>query len=545
MDEQREAATRTSEQRTAELQQMVSQAEACLHVVQQAEAAAAQDRLRADEAEAAMQLRLPVGHAASRSLVQKLLGDVQSVLLRSSFAVWRQALFQAALPPLTSQLQEAMHSLERAKTSDWELRQRLARQRECAARRWSCALSRSSVKAMLLAWRFTLCGGPLAVAALSQERLLSSAAHVHAGQAWLRAALGAWRSYCAWQQQAESPHRPSEKPQVQEAAAEASPTSLRRLLFCAWRWLAGRRHRLHVKHVLRSQASWRDIAVLLVAVATWRQCAQRSGLLRWSSTAKSSALLRIVVGTWRLAAFELRTVPGSGASTPQHTSRRPSTTSQPQVSRSDLESAWVVEPPAAPLVVSEQRPELQRKLQVQHNALQQRHNRQDSQDTQGFETPLRGTQPGTPLRGTGAGKAPLHEQLRQLRLEQQRQAAAPSPERQRQSHPEQLRKAKAPATSKERSSSAGISSARRSNSTPRVAGAASTPGKRRQVPPSDVCFASTAGHHLGERCRNAARYSAREPQKQPVAHSHVNLQDLRACHTPVRTGQRSRTVWDH
>lgn len=74
----------------------------------------------------------------------------------------------------------------------------------------------------------------------------------------------------------------------------------------AWKLSHHQLLRSRAKALSRSQAAWHEAALRLNAFSAWRQNARDIGLLRWRSSAQELALLRAAVGSWRLAAFEVR-----------------------------------------------------------------------------------------------------------------------------------------------------------------------------------------------------------------------------------------------
>lgn len=86
--------------------------------------------------------------------------------------------------------------------------------------------------------------------------------------------------------------------------------------FLGWARAAHGKADLQIKMLRCSQDNWHSAVLLRSSFASWRQCARCSGLLIWRWRAHGLALLRVVVGVWRLSVFETRSVPGSGCSTP-------------------------------------------------------------------------------------------------------------------------------------------------------------------------------------------------------------------------------------
>ncbi|CAE8683318.1 unnamed protein product, partial [Polarella glacialis] len=248
---------------------------------------------------------------------------------------------------LSAELQEAKFALDRNRSTDWELRVRISRQREIAAKRCASSLSSSAVKGVLLAWRLAAGGGALAVRSLAQDRVLCAVATAAGRRFFAQAALALWRQasqlprkerkvinfysklvsqlgmasvcavFAAWRgflgsaHQEEAPLR-SVSVEVPPPPSEADEAEMLLRGFCSWRLALFGRLRLRSRQLRESQVFWEGRAVLLSAAATWRQFSKRSRSLRWGWQAQSLALLRAVLGTWRLAVFELRGLPSPG-----------------------------------------------------------------------------------------------------------------------------------------------------------------------------------------------------------------------------------------
>eukprot|EP00928_Gymnodinium_smaydae_P031115 TRINITY_DN2294_c0_g1_i3.p1 TRINITY_DN2294_c0_g1~~TRINITY_DN2294_c0_g1_i3.p1 ORF type:complete len:1514 (+),score=290.58 TRINITY_DN2294_c0_g1_i3:54-4595(+) len=101
---------------------------------------------------------------------------------------------------------------------------------------------------------------------------------------------------------------------VLERALQPAARFLVLLCFLAWRVGPWSRSDLYVQVLTQSHASWWDVVTLRMALNAWRHTARCQGLLRWRWRARGLALLRVVVGTWRLAVFELRGVQGAASS---------------------------------------------------------------------------------------------------------------------------------------------------------------------------------------------------------------------------------------
>merc|ERR1739848_857120 len=95
---------------------------------------------------------------------------------------------------------------------------------------------------------------------------------------------------------------------------------MQRIGFFVWRQTSYHEAHSQIKALNRSQCNWQNAVRLRTAFAAWTQCARCVGNmrgLRWRWQAHGLALLRVVLGTWRLVVFETRTIPpSSGASTP-------------------------------------------------------------------------------------------------------------------------------------------------------------------------------------------------------------------------------------
>lgn len=74
----------------------------------------------------------------------------------------------------------------------------------------------------------------------------------------------------------------------------------------AWKHFTCGKAILHVKALCKYLTLWQGAVRLRLFVSAWRQSARCIGLLRWRWRAHGLALLRVVLGTWRLAVFELK-----------------------------------------------------------------------------------------------------------------------------------------------------------------------------------------------------------------------------------------------
>lgn len=740
LDVQRLAAVQVCDQRTWEVQQMVQQAQVCLQKVQNAEATILEERARADASEARAEQALtqlaqleavaafvPECEASSlnfsreldkalsssvvpskpKTLALGLLQELDFCSLRQCFYIWRQfsnslsaedATAHFATPVargLETELQDARHDLERCRTTDWELRRRLARQRELLAGRCAMAFSRASLRATLLAWRLS---GVVATAMeLAQERLISSVALAEGDRLLLHAGLAAWTTaaaalkqchaeqtvftlltwklgvcsaqhfFAAWQhivhgsaaltskqintsdfasngpasedmrrgcgdrdtqinessrqkhelatlqintsgftpnsspdesvrrgcedpdtrpatcgQQKHVLHEAYTEPLLQDATGCWSLSSCLWQAFCSWRLLLSRKVHLEACCLRRLQANSHMSHILLLTMTTWCQYAQKSRSMRWSCSTRNLALLRAVLGTWRLAVFEQRSLQVSGCTTPQLPSQKsasgddPAEWSEPP---SDVDGLRVLQtevgawqeaikmkiqslqlPTDSKQAPSNQDDCQRQRYETQSNPTPKRWGRQlrqESQDMQLFfqqsdfdhadgtrqnvvpqsgksRTASLAESPDRNSTLKSCSSTPRLQRLQQpsqkQRLEQLWLAAATPLDARANSLPKSAQPVRhASATPSQHRPPA---SARRSSSTPRLSG----------YPKAAVSQRSSATlEYDGGPGRPCGRYSHRTPslQQEPLAKSRFSLHDLKVCHTPTRPWQRN------
>jgi hypothetical protein len=94
-------------------------------------------------------------------------------------------------------------------------------------------------------------------------------------------------------------------------------------LFSVWaRAASSKAHKKRIRMVRCSQDTWYCAVLLHSTLVSWRQCARENWLIIWRWRTQGLALLRVIVGAWRLSVFEIRSAPGSRSATP--TCTRPS-----------------------------------------------------------------------------------------------------------------------------------------------------------------------------------------------------------------------------
>merc|ERR1712078_429742 len=78
-----------------------------------------------------------------------------------------------------------------------------------------------------------------------------------------------------------------------------------------WKQSACGKTSLQVEALCKYLTVWQGAVRRRLFLSAWRQTARCIGLLRWRWRARGLALLRVVVGTWRLRVFELKGTPSN------------------------------------------------------------------------------------------------------------------------------------------------------------------------------------------------------------------------------------------
>ncbi|CAK0827826.1 unnamed protein product, partial [Prorocentrum cordatum] len=120
----------------------------------------------------------------------------------------------------------------------------------------------------------------------------------------------------SWQHSEAAAARAAAEPLAASLAPELAGILAQRVIL-AWRRASGASFAAEAELLRRSWRRCEAARRLQSAFVGWRGNARASGLLRWRSRVHGLALLRVVVGTWHLVVFELRTAlvsPASGSS---------------------------------------------------------------------------------------------------------------------------------------------------------------------------------------------------------------------------------------
>lgn len=352
------SAQSTCTARTAELKELVDQAGSCLQAALTADAAAVEQRARADELQQLLEqarweiaeLRLagaarPLSPSLGRAMLEMASEATKAQTLKSKCEAFAQRLRRAANDSdaslrlqfrVWSFVAKTRHNVARSggyllklknftrlhtMLREWFRHSMQQRHRQVRLTALGSALQRiQSVKqpaaaaAPFAVWRDCL-GERFCIARAANNTTICEKASSEAGRvskSSISVAVAAAATPMGSRRNVASPHLCKDFDHERERALQVMrrhQTILLSKALRAWRFrrLGAERH---------SQASWVRTAMLQSVFAGWKQSVGNAKLVRWQSQARDFGLLRAAFGSLRLAAFQVRPLP-SVCSTPR------------------------------------------------------------------------------------------------------------------------------------------------------------------------------------------------------------------------------------